>query len=100
MALELVPMYGARFMMESEGGKMSHNFSACSSLLPTFPNAFAFFFAEEKQVPKVDDLWIPSSFSTPNHFIRFFILGIEHMLQVGDKILRVEASGSLSQLVS
>jgi hypothetical protein len=44
-------------MMEWEGGEMSHNFSACSYLFPTFPNAFAFVF-EEKQIPRVGDIWI------------------------------------------
>jgi hypothetical protein len=49
-------MYGAKFMMELEGGEMLHNFSACSFLLPTFPNAFSSIFEEEKQVPRVDNI--------------------------------------------
>jgi hypothetical protein len=43
-------------MMELEGGETLHNFSTCSSLLPTFPNVFASIFEEEEQVPKVDDI--------------------------------------------
>lgn len=61
-------------MMELEGGKMLHNFNASFSLLPTFLNVSTSIFEKEEQVPKVDDSWIPRSFLSPNHFIRFFIL--------------------------
>jgi hypothetical protein len=57
--------------MELEGGEMSHNFNACFFLLPTFPNAFASIFEEEKQIPKMGDIWISKLIfiSKPFHLV-------------------------------
>jgi hypothetical protein len=55
MALEPMFQYGTRFMMELEGGETLHNFSTCSSLLPTFPSVSTSIFEEEEQVPKMDE---------------------------------------------
>ncbi len=45
-----------------------------------------------KEVPRVQNVWIPYSTRFLDHFTRFFILRIEIMFQLGDKILKVEAS--------
>lgn len=55
--------YGARFMIELEGGEMLHNFSAGSSLFPTFPNISTSIFEEEEQVPK----WMTSRYQDHLH---------------------------------
>jgi hypothetical protein len=51
-------------------------------------------------VPRLGDLWIPKSSVSPNHFPRFYIPGVEDLFQVGDRIVRVEHSGSRSRLIS
>ncbi len=52
-----------------------------------------------KEIPRVGDIWILHFVRSPNHFTKFFMLGIEVLFQVDDKILRIEASGLPSQLV-
>jgi hypothetical protein len=97
--VDLVPVhrYGSRSMMEQEDGTTMDNFSANFSLFHTSFNIYNSSFGEEDVIPRVGD--ILSCFS-PNHFICFFISGIDHLLQVGDKVLRVEAKGGLSRLRS
>ncbi len=51
-------------------------------------------------MPRLGDLWIPKSSVSPNHFPRFYIPGVEDLFQVGDRIVRVEHSGSRSRLIS
>jgi hypothetical protein len=77
-----------------------HNFSVDFSLLHTLLNIYNSSFGEEYTIPRIGDIWIPRSCSSPNHFICFFILRIDHLLQVGDKVLRVEAKGGLSRHLS
>ncbi|CAN5976935.1 unnamed protein product [Sphagnum jensenii] len=54
----------------------------------------------QRSVPRLGDLWIPKSSVLPNHFPRFYIPGVEDLFQVGDRIVRVEHSGSRSRLIS
>jgi hypothetical protein len=51
-------------------------------------------------VPQLSDVWIPSSLISPNHFIRFFILGVEDLFLAKDWILKVENSRMKSRLIS
>jgi hypothetical protein len=95
-----VHRYGSRSMMEQEDGTTVDNFSVDFSLFHTSFNIYNSSFGEEDVIPRVGDIWIPMSCFSPNHFICFFILGIDHLLQVGDKVLRVEARGGLSSLRS
>ncbi len=37
---------------------------------------------------------------SPNHFVKLYILGVEDLFQVGDRLLRVEHSGSRSRFMS
>jgi len=37
---------------------------------------------------------------SPNHFVRLYIPVVEDLFQVGDRLLRVEHSGSSSRLIS
>jgi len=52
-----------------------------------------------KEVPRVGDIWIPYFIRSPDHFTKFFIPEIKILFQLGDRILRVEASGLSSRLV-
>ncbi len=45
-------------------------------------------------------VWIPFSFVFPNHLIIFFILRMEDLFRVGDRILRVENYGIRFWLIS
>jgi hypothetical protein len=51
-------------------------------------------------VPQLSDVWIPFSLISPNHFIRFFILGVEDLFLAKDWILKVENSRMKSRLIS
>jgi hypothetical protein len=51
-------------------------------------------------VPRLGDIWIPKLVISPNHFVRLYIPGVEDLFQVGDRLLRVEHSGSTSRLIS
>jgi hypothetical protein len=58
-------------------------------------------FAErQRNVPRLGDIWIPKLAATPNHFVRLYIPGVEDLFQVGDRLLRVEHSGSRFRLIS
>jgi hypothetical protein len=91
--LVLVHRYGSRSMMEQQCKLLMHIFS----LFHTSFNIYNSSFGEEDVIPRVGDIWIPMSCSSLNHFICFLILGIDHLLQVGNK---VEARGCLSRLIS
>jgi hypothetical protein len=51
-------------------------------------------------LPRLGDIWIPKSVVSPNHFVRLYIPGVEDLFQEGDRLLRVEHSGSRSRLIS
>lgn len=52
-----------------------------------------------KEVPRVGNIWIPYSSRSPNHFTKFFILGIKVLFQLGDEIFKVKPQGLASRLV-
>jgi hypothetical protein len=51
-------------------------------------------------VPRLGDNWVPKLAVSRNHFVRLYILSVEDLFQVGDRLLRVEHSGSRSRLIS
>ncbi len=51
-------------------------------------------------MPRLGDVWVPKLAMLPNHFIRLYIPGVEDLFQTGDRLLRVEHSGSRSRLMS
>jgi hypothetical protein len=91
--------YGSKFIMELENGTTLHISNVGSSSLLTFRNVVVSRFEERSEVPRVGDIWIPKAYASPDCFIKFFILGVENLLQ-GDKILKVEVGGGTSQLIS
>jgi hypothetical protein len=62
---------------------------------------FTSYLAERQcSVPRLGDIWIPRSEVSPNYFVRLYIPGVEDLFQEGDRLLRVEHSGSKSRLIS
>jgi hypothetical protein len=51
-------------------------------------------------VRRIGDILIPKLFASPNHFVRFFIHGIEYLFQNGDHVFWVEHIGSKSCIIS
>ncbi len=51
-------------------------------------------------MPRLGDIWIPKLAVSPNHFVRLYILGVEDLFQVGDRLFRVEHSRLRSRLIS
>ncbi len=54
----------------------------------------------QASISRLEDVWIPKSAISPNHFVRLYIPGVEDLYQDGDRLLRVEHSGSRSRLIS
>jgi hypothetical protein len=54
---------------------------------------------ELRSIPRVDDIWVPKSMPTANHFPRLFIPGVEDLFQSEDRIIRIEHEGSRSRLI-
>jgi len=51
-------------------------------------------------VPRLGDIWVPKLVASPNRFVKLYIPGVEDLFQVGDRLMRVEHSGSNSRLIS
>ncbi len=86
--------------MELESGTKLHNFNVGSFSLPTSLIVVVSRIEEKGEIPKVGDIWIPKGYTSPNCFVKFFIQGVKKLFQEEDKIVRVEASGGMSKLMS
>jgi hypothetical protein len=53
-------------------------------LPPTLHRVSTYRLEKQKQVPQINDISIPISLISPNHFNRFFIPNVEDLFQVGD----------------
>ncbi len=58
------------------------------------------FTERQRSVPRIRDIWIPRLVVSPNHFVRLYIPGVEGLFQAGDRLLRVEHSGSKFRFIS
>jgi hypothetical protein len=56
-------------------------------------------FEGANSIPRVGDLWILIITSSPFHRVRFFIIGIDVLFAIGDKIIRIEHSGAESKVL-
>jgi hypothetical protein len=54
-------------------------------------------FEEVDSIPRVGNMWVPMAASSPSHCVKFFILKIDVLFVVGDKILRIEHFGAESK---
>jgi hypothetical protein len=52
----------------------------------------------KSRTPRIGDIWIPKLSTSPNHFTRFYILGIRDLFHIGDCILKVEHIGARSHI--
>ncbi len=86
--------------MEQRDGYPSHRYRHSNTTSHTLRRVTPIFAERQRSVPRLGDLWIPKSPVSPNHFPRFYIPGVEDLFQVGDRIVRVEHSGSRSRLIS
>jgi hypothetical protein len=86
--------------MEPEGGCPSRNFRRNITTPPTLRRVTPVLAERRCNVPRLGDIWIPKSTPSANHFLGFYIPGVEDLFQVGDRIVRVEHSGTRSHFVS
>lgn len=87
-------------MMELESGTMLHNSNSGFFSLPTFLSVDVSSLEEKGEIPKDGDISIPKAYTSPNCFIKIFILNVEKLLLEGHKILRVKVGGDMSKLIS
>jgi len=86
--------------MEQGGGHGPQNFKTASTSPLTLCRVALGLAERQCSVPRLGDIWIPRSEVLPNHFVRLYIPGVEDLFQEGDRLLRVEHSGSRSHLIS
>jgi hypothetical protein len=77
-----------------------HDSNASSYSLLTFHNVVISRFEEKSEVFKVGEIWILQTFASLDYLIKIFIPRINNLLQEGDMILKVEAGGGMSGLIS
>jgi hypothetical protein len=86
--------------MEQRGGHGPQNFRTGPNSPPTLRRVAPELVERQCSVPRLGDIWIPRSEVSSNHFVRLYIHGVENLFQEGDRLLRVEHSGSRSRLIS
>jgi len=86
--------------MEQGAGLGSQNSRRASSSPPTLRRVAPNLAERQDSVPRLGDIWIPRLVVSPNHFPRLYIPGVEDLFQQGDRLIRVEHSGSRSRLIS
>jgi hypothetical protein len=86
--------------MEQGGGHGPQNFKTAPTSPPTLRRVAPELAERQCSVLRLGDIWIPRSEVSPNHFVRLYIHGVEDLFQEGDRLLRVEHSGSRSHLIS
>jgi hypothetical protein len=86
--------------MEREGGHGPRNYRIASTSPLTLRRVAPELAERQCNVPRLGDVWIPRSELSPNHFVRLYIPGVEDLFQEGDRLVRMEHSGSRSRLIS
>jgi hypothetical protein len=86
--------------MKQEDGFQVLDFRDKIILPPTLCKVSTHRSERQIQVSQIDDVWIPFSPISPNHFNNFFIPRIKDLFWTGDQILRVDNSGARSALIS
>jgi hypothetical protein len=86
--------------MEQGPGFAPQNYMRTSTTLPTLRRVAPAFLERQSAIPRIGDIWVPKSEVSPNHFVQLFIPRIKDLFQVGDRLIRVEHSGSRSRLIS
>jgi hypothetical protein len=86
--------------METGGGHAPSNSNPVSISLPTLRRVSPEFAERQTSIPRVGDVWIPKAEVSPNHFIRLYVPGVEDLFTPGDRLVRIEHSGSRSRIIS
>jgi hypothetical protein len=86
--------------MEQGDGCRPKNCRHNSTTPPILRRVTPLFAERQSSVPRLGDIWVPKLAVSPNHFVKLYILGVEDLFQVGDRLLRVEHNGSRSRLIS
>lgn len=92
--------FGWRCGMEQKDGYQVLNSRGDITSLPTLHKVSTYRLERQGQVPRLSDIWIPIAPISPNHFVRFYILGVEDIFCVRDRILKVENIGLRARLIS
>jgi len=86
--------------MEQGDGRQPQSYRHNTTTPRTWHRVTPSFAEKPRNVPRIGDIWIPKLAVLPNHFVRLYIPGVEDLFQVGDRLLKVEHSGSSSHLIS
>jgi len=86
--------------MEQGDGNQLHNYRGNITTPHTLCRISPSITKRQSSVPKIRNIWIPQLFTSPNHFVKFFIPSIEDLFQNGDHVLRVEHIGSRCRIIS
>ncbi len=81
-------------------GLRHRNSSPVSISLPTLRSVDPEIAKRQSSVPRVGDLWIPSSEVSPNHFVRLYVPGVEDLFAEGDRLVRIKHSGCRFRIIS
>ncbi len=77
--------------MDQETDKSQSNSNISSISQHALYNDFRFIFLKIKELPRVEDIWVPHYAKSFDHFTCFFIPSIKVFFQAKDKILKVES---------
>ncbi len=86
--------------MEQRDGNQPHNYRGNITTAHTLHRVSPSIIERQSNVPRIGNIWIPQLFASPNHFVKFFIPGIEDLFENGDHVFRVEHTGSRSRIIS
>jgi hypothetical protein len=86
--------------MEQGDGHRPQNYRHNSTTPPILRRVTPLFAERQSSVPRLGDIWVPKLAVSPNHFVKLYILGVEDLFQIGDRLLRVEHSGSRFRFIS
>jgi len=86
--------------MEQEDGHQLLNLEGNMTSLPTLRKVSTYRLEKQGQIPRLGDMWIHVFPILLNHFVRIYLLGVEDLLCVGDRMLRVKNIGLKVRLMS
>jgi hypothetical protein len=86
--------------MEQGDGRQPQSYKHNTTTPRTWRRVMPSLAERPRNVLRIGDIWIPKLVVSPNHFVRLYIPGVEDLFQVGDRLLKVEHSGSSSRLIS
>jgi len=86
--------------MEQGDGHQPQNYKRNSTTPPILRRVLPLFAERQSSVHRLGDIWVPKLAVSPNHFVKLYILGVEDLFQVRDRLFKVEHNGSRFRLIS